>query len=815
MKRVLLIATLLAFVSCVKSLPQLNENNIERVIKLMTAEEKARLLVFGNNQYEEDSTQVDMIAACKNIVPGSAGFTYPIWRLGIPSIVMADGPAGLRIAATRKGSDRTFYCTGFPVGSLLSSTWDVNLVEEMSAAIGEEVLEYGVDVLLAPGQNLHRNPLCGRNFEYFSEDPLLSGKISAAYVRGVQSVGVGTSVKHFAVNNSEVNRLSCDSRVSLRAARELYLKNFEITIRESSPWTVMTSYNYLNGRYTSEDAGLLKGILRGDWGYGGVIVSDWGGGYDARAQIAASNDLLAPGHNWQVKAILAAMQSGKLSEKDIDACVRRVLELIVKTPRFKGYEFSNNPNLLSHAKIARKAAADGMVLLENRSALPLQEGVKVAMFGTNSYKLIAGGTGAGCVNKAYTISLDKGLAESGFTLDVGTDEAYREFLDKERMRMEEINAKRGWWYGDLPFDELPEAKLRKTAISAASSADVAVITLVRQAGEGRDRLVKNDFNLKPSEISLINEVTEAFHSKAKKVIVVLNVTGVVETASWKNKVDGILLAWQPGQEAGYAIADILGGVVNPSGHLPVSFPVKYSDVPSQNFPQVQIPELKNGSWWHHKAGWRYYEEKNIDWIDYTEDIYMGYRYYLNFGSGVSYPFGYGLSYTDFSIDNMEIIKVDGIWDVSVDVSNTGSRDGREVVQLYTTPYALNDGHSLELRAFAKTGLLKPGETERVILRVTEEDLAVFNEKKSAWVTRSGDYMFCIATDVNSVVQYTIETVQKELVRPVTRAIEPVRLTATDGNNTCVKIDSAVFKPSDLFIGKTTTILNYEINTGNR
>ena len=249
MKRILmpLLATLAILPSCGKKPLLLTENNIPKIVNAMTDEEKAHLLIGANHQNPSDSTQMLDIAAYKDMVPGCGGFTFPISRLGIPSIVFADGPAGLRIADHREGEDRTYYCTAFPIGSLLAATWDPALVEEVCAAIGNEVREYGVDVLLAPGENLHRNPLCGRNFEYFSEDPVLAGKMAAAYVRGVQSQGVGTSVKHFAANNQEINRLSNDSRVSVRALRELYLKNFEITFRESEPWTVMTSYNYLNG----------------------------------------------------------------------------------------------------------------------------------------------------------------------------------------------------------------------------------------------------------------------------------------------------------------------------------------------------------------------------------------------------------------------------------------------------------------------------------------------------------------------------------------------------------------------------------------
>ena len=386
MKKIFLIAAAGMMTLSALAQPQLRKDNIDEVIKAMTLEEKATLLVGGARAVIVDGVPTGTAAK----VPGAAGNTRPIERLGIPGTVLADGPAGLRISPTRQNDKNTYYATGFPVGTLLASSWDVDLVTNVTKAMGEEVHEYGVDVLLAPGMNIHRNPLCGRNFEYFSEDPVLSGKMAAAYVNGIQSNDVGVSIKHYAVNNQETNRNEDNARVSERALREIYLKNFEIAVKESAPWTVMSSYNKLNGEYTQQKHDLLTGILRDEWGYKGIVMTDWGNKAGTVKSAWAGNDLMEPGNQNEIDRIVAGVKDGSLKIEDVDRNVRNMLNYIVKTPSFKNYKYSNKPDLKGHAEVARKAAAEAMVLLRNENnTLPIKDAKKVALYGITALDFVA------------------------------------------------------------------------------------------------------------------------------------------------------------------------------------------------------------------------------------------------------------------------------------------------------------------------------------------------------------------------------------------------------------------------------------------
>ena len=376
---------LLGSISTITAQVKLQTDNVDEVLKAMTLEEKAMLVVGGNRQIATSDNN-GMIGGHAQRVPGAAGATQAIPRLGIPSSVLTDGPAGVRINPKRNNDTNTYYCTGFPVGTALACTWNTQLVEEVGKCIGNEVLEYGCDVLLAPGMNIHRSPLCGRNFEYYSEDPLVTGKIAAAYVRGVQSQGVGTSVKHFAANSQETNRMGVDEVMSQRALREIYLKGFEIAVRESAPWTVMSSYNRLNGPFTQENGELLTTILRDEWGFNGIVMTDWTGLRNTAAQIQAGNDLMEPGNDAQIKDIIEKVKSGALKEADLDICVKRILQYLVKTPAFRAYKYSNKPNLKAHAEVTRRSATEGMVLLKNEGqALPMDGTKTISVFGVTSY----------------------------------------------------------------------------------------------------------------------------------------------------------------------------------------------------------------------------------------------------------------------------------------------------------------------------------------------------------------------------------------------------------------------------------------------
>ena len=744
MKKISILAmSAAAVLSCApKGDPQLGKDSLDKVVAAMTLEEKAHL-VIGTGM-AGSSGEAPVVGETRNLVPGAAGTTYPIPRLGIPAIVLADGPAGLRINPLREGDANTYYCTHFPIGTLLASTWNTELVEQVGQAIGNEVLEYGTDVLLAPALNIHRNPLCGRNFEYYSEDPVVSGKTAAAYVRGVQSNGVGTSIKHYALNNQETNRMKNDVRVSPRAVREIYLKGFEIAVKESQPWTVMSSYNFVNGVYTSESKDLQTTMLRDEWGFKGMVMTDWFGGADAAAQMWAGNDMLQPGRPGQFEDIVEGVRSGRLSEADLDRNVRRVLELIVKSPRFKGYEFSNKPDLKAHAAVTRQSAVEGMVLLENNGVLPLASEIsRVAVFGTTSYDFIAGGTGSGNVNRAYTVSLLEGLRNAGYAIDAELEKTYTKYIKEETERLNpKSDDPMAMFMPKIRAGEfVPSARLLDKMVRAN---DVAIITLGRNSGEFFDRKVA-DFTLTEQESGMIEAVCAAFHKADKKVVVILNVGGVIETASWKNLPDAVLLAWQAGQEGGNSVADVLKGVANPSGKLTMTFPVRYEDhASSRNFPI----DMAFGMFGKDKDA---EPQRNVDYTEYEEGIYVGYRWFDKQGLEVSYPFGYGLSYTRFEWSEASVKSSRGETAVSVKVTNTGKIPGKDVVELYVAaPQGELDKPVKELKAYAKTRELQPGESQLVTLKVKNSELASYDESASAWVTDAGHYDFMLGSSSRDI-----------------------------------------------------------------
>ncbi len=763
-------ATILALSAVAQ--PQLTPNNIDKVIKAMTLEEKAHLVV-GAAHLNHNKEMAGEVGYTGKIIPGAAGTTYPIPRLGVPAIVVADGPAGLRISPTRKGDSQTYYCTGFPVGIHLASTWNDEIIYNVGSAIGQEVKEYGVDVLLAPGVNIMRNPLCGRNFEYYSEDPLLAGKTAAAMINGVESHGVGTSLKHFAANSQEINRLANDSRLSMRALREIYLRNFEIAIKESQPWTIMTSYNYINGRHASEDPGLLETILRDEWGFEGMVMTDWNGGYDVDKQIAAGNDLMMPGKMFHYEGILQAIKEGKLAESDLDICVKRVLELVVRTPRFQGYKFSNKPDMEAHAKLTREVASEGFVLLKNNNmSLPLKE-KKVALFGSTSYNFIAGGKGSGDVNRPYVVDLRDGLINNGFELNKELDEAYTKHITAEKKRLAPQKALRKWYVYDLRPNELqrPHDDIIK---AAESDAEVAIVTIGRNSAEAFDRFVERDFMLCPDEEALLTAVSREFHKVGKKVIVILNICSPMEIASWRDKADAILICWMPGQEGGNSVADVLLGKVSPSGHLPTTFPISYEDVRSaKNFPR-NVPENGlNQSRFNISNVGKIYDVKNIDYTNYEEDIYVGYRDYATRKVEVAYPFGYGLTYSQFEMSNMKVKECKAEYKVSCEVKNIGSFPAKQVVQLYSSELAPEvDRPAIELRGYKKTPLLQAGEKTVVEIVIKKDDLMTYNEKANAWKLTKGDYDLLLGFDSQTLPLKQKVTISTEKIIPVSTLMKP-------------------------------------------
>ncbi|MFC4322394.1 beta-glucosidase [Litchfieldia salsa] len=722
--------------------PQLTDKaSINEVIKAMTLEEKVKMVV--------GSGMPGMFGIPKAEIEGAVGVTHAIPRLGIPALIFADGPAGLRINPIREGIPNTYYTTAFPIETLLASTWDTEMVEAVGSAIGDEAKEYGVDILLAPALNLHRNPLGGRNFEYFSEDPLLTGKMGASYVKGVQSQGVGATLKHFVANNQETNRMQIDTVVSQRALRELYLRGFEIAVKESKPLAVMSAYNQINGVPASENKELLTTILRKEWNFNGFVMTDWFAGKDPIAQMRAGNDLIMPGEQKHITRLIHAVKSGLLDEEILDRNIKHILKTVVKTPSFKGYEYSNQPNLEEHAQVARKVASEGMVLLKNdEKTLPLDKNAKIGLFGNTQIETIKGGTGSGIVQAKYTVSIAEGLEKQGFKLHQGLLSSYKAYVLSLR-QLPEYKSKPGPLgieFG-LVTPRIPEKPIPSNELQdVVKDTDSGIITIGRISGEFEDREnEKGDFLLTNEEQSMIETVSEAYHQAGKKVTVVLNIGGPIEVASWREKVDSILLAWQPGQEAGHAVADILSGKVNPSGKLSTTFPMKYNDVPSaKSFPGTP--------------------KDNPKVVIYEEDLYLGYRYYTTFDVKPAYEFGYGLSYTSFHYENLEVEKKKNNIHLNLNVKNVGDVKGREVVQVYlTSPNGKLEEPLLELKAFEKTKELKPLEHQLVEFTLNLNDLASFDEKKSLWVVEKGRYKVNIGTSSESILQSTTFRIDEDII----------------------------------------------------
>jgi beta-glucosidase len=649
---------------------------------------------------------------------------------------------------------------------LLASSWDTTLVKKVGAAFGSEAKEYGIDVLLAPGMNIHRNPLGGRNFEYYSEDPVVTGNIAAAMINGIQSNGVGVSAKHFFANNQETNRNTVNTIASERALREIYLKGWEIMVKHSNPWTIMSSYNLVNGSYTAENPELLTTILRKEWGFKGFVMSDWFGGRNAVAMVKAGNNLLMPGLPPQKQAIIDAAKAGQLDVKVLDQNVADILNVILLSPTFKGYKYSDSPDLKKNAQISREAATEGMILLKNSNALPIADGSSVALIGNNGYDLIAGGTGSGEVTKMYTVPLSDGLYHAGFAISPELYSTYTKYLEEETIKHPKKSMFEEFMSPSKPIEEF--ALSTDLITKAASTNDHAVISIGRNAGEGSDRKIEGNYNLTETEKTLIKNVADAFHANNKKVVVVLNIAGPIEVTSWRDNVDGILLAWQPGLEGGNAIADVLSGKVNPSGKLATTFPASYADEPTaKNFP---------GKVFKDKPVPGMFGQQNFEAeVTYEEGVYVGYRYYNTFNVKPAYEFGYGLSYTDFTYSDLKLSSpslMDKIT-ASITVTNSGKTAGKEVVQLYISATAGKlDKPATELKAFAKSGLLKPGESQTFTFTITPHDLASYQTKVNSWIANAGTYTVKIGTSQTVKQSASIKLAKEVVVEKTNKALVP-------------------------------------------
>lgn len=643
--------------------------------------------------------------------------TQPIERVGIPAVMLTDGPHGLRKqpdGGDNLGFETSVPATCFPPLVGMGSSWDTEVLEKVGRALGEETSIEDVAVVLGPGINIKRSPLCGRNFEYISEDPIVAGTLGAAYVNGVQSQGVGTSVKHFAANNQEEERMRASSNVDERTLREIYLRGFQRVVEEAQPWTVMCSYNRINGVHASSDHWLLTDILRGEWGFKGLVVSDWGATVDRIDGIKAGMDLEMPSTGGKTDAqIVAAVEDGSLDEAALDITTQRVLDLIDKAAAGAG-EVNGPLDVEAHHEIAREVAGRSVVLLRNEdNLLPLSPDAKIAVIGAFAEEPRYQGAGSSMINPTKLDTALDGIRE------VAPSASYA----------------KGFSLG-LNADATEEARLKDEAVAVAKDADVAVVFLglpARLESEGYDR---SNIDLPEEQLDVLDAVLEV----NPNVVVVLS-NGSVVALPFKERVPAILEAWLLGQAGGTATADVLFGKVNPSGKLTETIPVRIEDTPAYlNFPGEFLE------------------------VNYGEGQFVGYRWYDARNMDVAYPFGYGLSYTTFEYSNASVkINDEGDLEVSVDVTNTGDREGREVVQVYTslTPSVVQRPLR-ELKAFASVELAA-GETKTVTMIVRRKDLAYWDTRVSKWVVEGGTYTVDVAASSRDIRQTLSVEVEGETV----------------------------------------------------
>ncbi len=797
----------------------LNENEAstytamaQSIVSKMTAEEKINMLIAPGY-----GATGDAITNSQASVSGTAGWINGVINeeegIDVPAIRLMDGPAGIRIDPLRDDEPGTYFATTFPSATLLASSWNPNLVREVGAAIGEEAKEYGVDLWLAPGMNIQRNPLAGRNFEYYSEDPLISGTMAASVVNGAQELGVGTTIKHYVANNSEQNRRTVNAVVTPRAMREIYLRGFEYAIKNAQPWALMTSYNSVNGTNVGEREDLVTNIARDEWGFKGLAMSDWWSGWDPVEMIKAGVDVIEPGGAWRRsygedwKVVLQqAYADGDLTDEDINDNVVRTITQMLKTPGAQGYAFSNNPDLNAHAVLAKTAAEEGIVLLKNENnALPISTNQTVASFGVGQYATIAIGGGSGSVHSSYITNLVDGLAKQ-YSLNTALDELYQEAYATTELdgaidptdsdyNSSKLCEETTDPFGASSYVECKEMVLTDEQIqNAADTSNVAVITIGRHSSESEDNSAEKDPNnlsqnyvLNDVELSLISRVSDIFHNHTdgrKSVVVVLNVANAIDTAEWKDDVDSILLTYLPGQEAGDAIADIISGTTNPSGKLAQTLPASYASVPSSTTFPGQYEDSYDNEGPAQISRIDYPTDGVVadnDYRDYNqyynEDVYVGYRYYHTFDVDVSYPFGHGLSYTTFEFGNSAVTantlnnqSSNGSISLSTTITNVGSYAGKEVAQVYiSAPEVKLRKPDIELKAFAKTEELEVNASQQLDFTISAETLASFDDENDQWIVEPGQYRVYIASssDITGITPITFSVTNEIVVSTTT------------------------------------------------
>lgn len=615
---------------------------------------------------------------------------------GIPQIWLSDGPHGLRKQAGESdhlGLNPSVPATCFPTASAVANSWDAALGEEIGAALGEEAAAQEVSVVLGPGLNMKRNPLCGRSFEYFSEDPYLAGKLAAGYIRGIQSKGVAACPKHFAVNSQETRRMASDSIVDERTLREIYLTGFEIAVKEGHPRSIMSSYNLVNGTYANENKHLLMEILRGEWGFDGAVITDWGGSNDHALGVknGSTLEMPAPGGD-SVRELLAAVESGKITESDIDARLSELLPLVFDTkaaldaaPR----EF----DAAAHHALARRAAAESLVLLKNEGALlPLAAGTKVAVIGDFAKNPRYQGAGSSMVNSTQVdVLLDK-LIDSELNV-IG----YQQGFDRHGK---------------------PDAALQRSACELATQADTVILCMGLDEIAESEGLDRSNLRLAQNQVDLLQAVAAV----NPKIVVVLYSGSVVETP-WLDNCQALLYAALGGQAGAGAVADALTGKVNPCGKLAETWPLAYADIPSA----VGFATRRKT-------------------VEYREGLYIGYRYFTTAEKAVRFPFGYGMSYTTFAYSDMAADEQG----VSLTVTNTGSVAGTEIVQLYVAKKSSELFRpAKELKGFARV-TLAPGEKQRITIMLDDKAFRFWNVKANRWEIEGGEYELLVGASVEDI-----------------------------------------------------------------